>query len=236
MSVDHYENFPVASIILPKYLRQPVISIYRFARAADDIADEGHESATERLTALRSFHEALHLIATGQRQLLADMPVYLSSIFVPLATTIAEHQLPLVPFFDLLSAFEQDIQTKRYDDFATLQDYCRRSANPVGRLMLYLYRQTDRSSVEQSDAICTALQLINFVQDIAVDWQKDRIYLPKNEMARFEVVGVSDPSMQELVKIRRAFRQTPFRPNRFGITPHDARWLARSGSYREKSI
>jgi len=119
----------------------------------------------------------------------ADLPASLSRIFVPLAATISQQQLPLVPFFDLLSAFEQDIQTKRYEDFAALQRYCERSANPVGRLMLYLYRHTDKASLAQSDAICTALQLINFVQDVAIDWQKDRIYLPNDEMQRFGVTS-----------------------------------------------
>jgi squalene synthase HpnC len=111
-----------------------------------------------------------------------------------LADTISQHQLPLVPFFDLLSAFEQDIQTKRYEDFTALQHYCARSANPVGRLMLYLYNQADKASMTQSDAICTALQLINFAQDVALDWQKGRIYLPNNEMQRF---GVSPQSIGE---------------------------------------
>jgi len=189
MPVDHYENFPVASIVLPKHLRQPVEAIYRFARAADDIADEGQAPAEDRLAALGAFHDALHLIAKGQTLAVADLPASLSRIFVPLAATISQQQLPLVPFFDLLSAFEQDIQTKRYEDFAALQRYCERSANPVGRLMLYLYRHTDKASLAQSDAICTALQLVNFVQDVAIDWQKDRIYLPNDEMQRFGVTS-----------------------------------------------
>ncbi len=178
MAVDHYENFPVASLLLPKHLRRAVTDIYRFARGADDLADEGDASALERLAALKIYRLAILEIAEGK------IP---SASFQPLAETIAHHALPAAPFLDLLSAFEQDIQQKRYDDFATLLDYCRRSANPVGTLMLHLYETTDAVSMEQSGSICSALQLINFLQDIAIDWKKERIYLPQEDLIRFGV-------------------------------------------------
>ena len=115
------------------------------------------------------------------------MPPELSEIFTPLGQTIATHQLPLMPFYDLLSAFEQDVVQVRYADYASLQDYCRRSANPVGILMLHLYDCVDPTSLKQSDAICTALQLINFLQDVDIDWKKGRIYLPKSDLAKFGI-------------------------------------------------
>jgi squalene synthase HpnC len=186
MSVNHYENFPVASVLLPGTLRTAVTAIYRFARSADDIADEGNALAEERKASLASYRSALHTLAKtpGEKDFGSQE---LNQIFIPLAQTITQHQLPLSPFLDLLSAFEQDIELTRYDTFAMLVEYCRRSANPVGRLMLHLYKKTDAKSFEQSDAICTALQLINFLQDISIDWQKNRIYLPADEMRRFNV-------------------------------------------------
>jgi squalene synthase HpnC len=187
MSVDHYENFPVASVLLPRHLKKAVIDIYRFARSADDIADEGPASPSERLAQLQAYHQALHClsrpITTGD----PEVPPELTQIFIPLGQTISRHQLPLMPFYDLLSAFEQDIVKVRYADYGSLQDYCRRSANPVGILMLHLYDCVDQVSLEQSNAICTALQLINFLQDVAIDWNKGRIYLPQADLAKFGV-------------------------------------------------
>lgn len=204
MAVDHYENFPVASVLLPRRLRRPVTDIYRFARAADDIADEGQASDTERLAALAAFRAALHRIGAepgGQPEPAAE----LSPIFTPLAQTIAAHQLPLTPFLDLLSAFEQDVSVKRYDDYASLLDYCSRSANPVGRLMLHLFEAATPENLEQADAICTGLQLANFWQDVRVDWRKQRIYLPREDMLRHEVTeqdiatGRLTPQWRELM-------------------------------------
>jgi len=178
MAVDHYENFPVASVLLPAAIRADVVNLYRFARSADDIADEGDATSRERLVALSRYRQALHSIGEDPRlDSVGDED--LDRIFVPLARTIATHRLPLTPFADLLSAFEQDVSVKRYQTEQSLLDYCRRSANPVGRLMLALFKQTDVESLKQSDAICTSLQRINFLQDVAIDFSKDRIYLPK---------------------------------------------------------
>lgn len=187
MSVDHYENFPVASVLLPRHLRTAVINIYRFARSADDIADEGDATPAERLAQLRQYRHALHGLTSHGVHDPAENSAALSSIFTPLGNTIARHQLPLTPFYDLLSAFEQDVTQVRYPDYQTLSDYCRRSANPVGLLMLHLYESVDDTSRAQSDAICTALQLINFLQDVAIDWKKGRIYLPQSDMNKFGV-------------------------------------------------
>jgi squalene synthase HpnC len=187
MSANHYENFPVASFLLPRRLRQAVLNIYRFARSADDIADEGEASDAERLHALQTYRDALNACATPPVERPADLHTTLDAIFIPLGQTIVDHQLPLQPFEDLLSAFEQDIVQKRYVDQTALNHYCARSANPVGRLMLHLYGAIAQDTLDQSDAICTALQRINFLQDVAIDWQKSRIYLPQQELNRFGI-------------------------------------------------
>jgi phytoene synthase len=179
VSVAHYENFPVATFLLPRPLRPAVGVIYRFARTADDFADEGDVPAVDRLAALDRYERALDAIAAG------DPPV--EAPFPDLAAAIAEHRLPLALFRDLLSAFRQDVTTHRYATYADVLDYCRRSANPIGRLLLHLYRATTPDNLESSDAICTALQLVNFWQDIAVDWRRDRVYLPQEDLARFAV-------------------------------------------------
>jgi squalene synthase HpnC len=179
MPVEHYENFPVASFLLPKRLVPAVEAIYAFARSADDIADEGDADPDQRLAALARYEQALDTIARGEA---TDDPQ-----FARLAAVIAQYHLPLQPFRDLLSAFRQDVVVKRYPDFAALLDYCQRSANPVGLLMLSLYGAADEHNVRQSDAICSSLQLINFLQDVAIDREKDRIYLPADDLARFGV-------------------------------------------------
>ena len=180
MSVGHYENFPVASLLLPAPLRRPVEVIYRFARSADDFADEGSEPDEIRLANLSVYRAALVTIARGEtpgEPLLRD-----------LANVIREHRLPIQPFHDLLDAFAQDVTKKRYASYAEVLEYCRRSANPVGRLLLHLFKQTSESDLRRSDAICSALQLVNFWQDVDVDYAKDdRIYLPQDEMGRFGV-------------------------------------------------
>lgn len=179
MPVDHYENFPVASILLPAALRPAVEVIYAFARSADDLADEGDATPEQRLNALTAYEDELGRIAANQAPL--------TDLFRSLATIIKEHQLALQPFHDLLSAFKQDVVTTRYPNFDALLDYCRRSADPVGTLMLHLYAEADKENLRSSDSICSALQLINFWQDVAVDWQKQRIYLPQEDMLKFDV-------------------------------------------------
>ena len=183
MPVKHYENFPVASLLLPRKLRRPVETIYRFARSADDLADEGEVSAENRIAALAAYDTQLLRIAAGRPP--ARAPA--GEMFDVLAGVIAEYRLPIALFRDLLSAFLQDVTVKRYDDDAMLLDYCRRSANPVGRLMLVLHGADSELHRLWSDRICTALQWINFWQDIAIDRDKDRVYLPRTDLDRFEV-------------------------------------------------
>lgn len=185
MPVDHYENFPVASVLLPRRLRPAVEAIYAFARSADDIADEGNASAEQRLAELADYHTGLHGITGQGPGLPASHPRAI--IFKRLATAVQQHQLPLQPFFDLLSAFEQDITVKRYATEDQLLDYCRRSANPVGRLMLHLYGAATPQNIADSNAICTGLQLANFWQDVALDQAKGRVYLPQDALARHNV-------------------------------------------------
>ena len=179
MPVDHYENFPVASFLLPRRLVPAVEAIYAFARSADDLADEGDATPAERLAALHAYEEALGRIA---REEAPSDPM-----FERLAAVIAKFQLPLQPFHDLLSAFKQDVETTRYASYEEVLDYCARSANPVGLLMLHLYGAATEENVRDSDAICSALQLINFLQDVAIDQQKERIYLPMEDLSRFAV-------------------------------------------------
>lgn len=185
MSVDHYENFPVASLLLPSRLRPAVEAIYAFARSADDLADEGDADAEQRLNALNEYSQRLE-------QMASDLPLA-DPLFQRLQRVSRQWNLPLQPFRDLLSAFRQDVVTDRYADFASLLDYCRRSANPVGELMLHLYRMHQPELLGQSNAICSALQLINFLQDVAIDWKKQRIYLPLDDLARF---GITTEDLQ----------------------------------------
>jgi squalene synthase HpnC len=209
MPVDHYENFPVASFLLPKRLVPAVEAIYAFARSADDIADEGDATPAERLAALDHYEAALGAIGRGEPAAgapAAGAPAA-DPMFRRLAAVIAQYSLPLQPFYDLLSAFKQDVVVKRYPDFDGLLDYCRRSANPVGFLMLSLYKATGAANVRDSDAICSALQLINFLQDVAVDREKDRIYLPLDDLARFGVAParLDQPRLDERWRALMAF-------------------------------
>lgn len=179
--LSHYENFPVASLLLPRELRAPVAAIYRFARSADDIADEGTASREQRLARLQSYDAALEAIATGRP--VADD---LAPIFQPLREQHERLGLPLAPCHALISAFMQDVRQTRYANYAALLDYCTRSANPVGHLMLFLFEADTPQNRAMSDAICTALQLTNHWQDIAIDAAKGadgRIYLPQDELA-----------------------------------------------------
>jgi phytoene synthase len=201
MAVGHYENFPVASLLLPARLRRPVEIIYRFARSADDFADEGDDPPGIRLAKLSVYQTHLVTIAKGQTP--GD------PLFQDVARIIRDHGLPVQLFRDLLDAFAQDVTKKRYADYAEVLDYCRRSANPVGRLLLHLFKQTTDSDLRSSDAICSALQLVNFWQDAGIDYTKDgRVYLPQDEMARFGVTErhfqekASDRAWQELMRFQ----------------------------------
>jgi len=181
--VDHYENFPVASWLCPPRLRKPVAAIYGFARTADDIADEGMAPAAERLADLATFRSDLADCYAGR----PDSGRW-PGVFIPLRRAVLDFNLPQPLLEDLLSAFEQDVHKSRdgagYANRAELLDYCKHSANPVGRLLLHLYGIDDRSALEHSDAVCTALQLINFWQDVGLDVVRGRYYLPADDLQR----------------------------------------------------
>lgn len=178
-AVNHYENFPVASLLMPRHLRTATRVIYWFARSADDLADEGDATPQQRLMALQAYREELHRIERH------DTP--LTNLFIQLQAIIQQHQLPIVAFHDLLDAFMQDVQKTRYADFAEVMNYCKKSANPVGRLMLALYKDHDTRHLAYSDAICSSLQLLNFLQDIRIDYDKQRIYLPQTDLMRYHI-------------------------------------------------
>ncbi|RYF81544.1 MAG: squalene synthase HpnC [Comamonadaceae bacterium] len=190
---DHYENFPVASWLCPPRLRPPIAAIYGFARTADDIADEGDAAAPQRLADLNAFGQDLAAAAQGHGAS-ARWP----QVFGPLAQAIAKFSLPQALLHDLLDAFRQDVAwtqaARRYADAPELLDYCRRSANPVGRLLLHLANVDDAVARAQSDAICTSLQLINFWQDLSVDLPRGRFYLPLADCATH---GLSPSDFQQ---------------------------------------
>ena len=185
--VNHYENFPVASWLCPPHLRSAVVAIYRFARTADDLADEGDAAAHERLAQLALYRQALDACALGSHAVDTRWP----EVFTPLAMEIERHRLPLAQLHALLDAFEQDVRHTasghRYPRHDDLLNYCRLSANPVGRLLLHLYGLDAAPALAQSDHVCTALQLINFWQDLSVDVPRGRWYLPRDVMARHRV-------------------------------------------------
>ena len=179
----HYENFPVASFVLPADLREPIALIYQFARSADDFADEGQYSQTERLALLNHYVNELDLIkAKGRSE---------SAFFVAFAQMIDERKLPLAPFYDLLDAFKQDVTTTHYADFDAVLAYCKRSANPIGTLLLHLFNHATAENLAYSGHVCSALQLINFYQDIAIDFDEQfhqrRVYLCQDEMQAFGI-------------------------------------------------
>lgn len=184
MPVDHYENFPVASWLCPPALRPPIQAIYAFARTADDIADEGEATPAERLHALTAYRAELAACSDREAHVHADRWPH---VFRPLAAAITQFDLPRPLLHDLLDAFEQDARNPPYADRASLLDYCRRSANPIGRLLLHLYGVRDAKALARSDAVCSALQLINFWQDLGLDQRRGRNYLPADDTARFGV-------------------------------------------------
>lgn len=180
---EHYENFPVGSIALPKHLRHPVAMIYNFARQADDFADEGNHKAEHRLAMLNGYKKQLDIIKSGEKSN--------SNFFVEFGEIIRKHKLPLQPFYDLLSAFSQDVSKTEYANFEEILDYCDRSANPIGILLLHLFDKATPENLVYSNNVCTALQLINFYQDVAIDFDstshEKRVYLCQDEMREFEV-------------------------------------------------
>lgn len=177
-SREHYENFPVASVFLPKKTRKHIAVVYRFARNADDIADEGNMNEGQRTDILQIYKQQLTEALQGN---------YANDFWRALHNTIKTYKLTEEYFYDLLSAFEQDITKKRYETFNELLDYCSRSANPVGRIILEFFNIREHEALKYSDAICTALQLTNFYQDVSVDLKKGRIYLPAEDLERHNV-------------------------------------------------
>ena len=195
-AITHYENFPVASWLCPPALRAPIAAIYHFSRTADDIADEGDATAAQRLAELERYRADLLQLGTA-RQAQALAHTAWPQVFSPLALQMQLHHLPQDLLADLLSAFQQDIRMTAeqacYGSQAQLYDYCRRSANPVGRLLLHLYGLQDALALQRSDAICTALQLINFWQDLSVDLPRGRHYVPDEVLQRH---GLSRAALQ----------------------------------------
>ena len=200
MSIDHYENFPVASLLCPARLRPAVRALYAYARTADDLADEGVRPADERLALLDAYEADLRSVAAGR----TPSPRW-TGVFAALAPVLREHRLPLTLLVDLLDAFRQDVVQNRHADRAALLDYCRRSADPVGRLVLHLHGINDAASLQQSDAVCSGLQLANFWQDLGVDTRRGRLYVPLADCRRHGVspeallTGRAEPALGALL-------------------------------------
>jgi squalene synthase HpnC len=194
LAKEHYENFPVISFLLPKELKKHIAIIYWFSRTADDIADEGNQDQTERLKRLDFFQDRLKSLLSKR---------FSNELEFCLANTIEQKKLSTNYFFNLLRAFRQDIKKKRYENFEDVLEYCKYSANPVGRLILELFDYRDEELNQLSDKICSALQLTNFLQDTSIDFQKGRIYLPMDEMRSY---GVTD-QMFELKEINDNLKQ-----------------------------
>jgi squalene synthase HpnC len=178
--VGHYENFPVASWLCPPRLRPPVRAIYAFARTADDLADEGDAPPAQRVADLARYRTALDAAAAGE----PPAPDAWAQVFGPLQQQLRAHALPVPLLHDLLDAFVQDAGNPVYAQRSELLDYCRRSANPIGRLLLHLYGVDDAAALARSDAVCSALQLINFWQDLSVDLPRGRLYVPTEDLRR----------------------------------------------------
>ena len=174
----HYENFPVLSLTLPREVKKHIAVVYQFARQADDLADEGEINPEKRIQNLELYEKRFNDCLRGQ---------FITDFWMALKNTINEGNLTPKYFYDLLSAFKQDVYTKRYQNYNQLLDYCSRSANPVGRIVLEICGVRNEEAFRHSDYICTALQLTNFYQDVSVDWLKGRVYLPQDEMEKFGV-------------------------------------------------
>jgi len=193
----HYENFPVASLLIPKNYRKEIAVIYWFARSADDIADEGNIDPENRLAMLNKFELDFKDALNGSGE---------NSNLKFLAETIIKHNLDPKNFTDLISAFKQDVTKKSYSTFSEILDYCSRSANPVGRILLALFKITDEQAKIYSDKVCTALQLTNFYQDTNIDFEKGRNYYPQDEISMFKItqnmfeLKENNPNIKALVK------------------------------------
>lgn len=196
----HYENFPVASIFLPKHLREPIALIYSFARQADDFADEGDLSIEQRLNLLKTFCDELDLLHAYIKPK--------TPFFDALGRMIKARKLPYAPFYALLDAFSQDVTKTRYANFKEVLDYCERSANPIGQLLLHLYERATPENIKLSDNICSALQIINFLQDIAIDFKKNdgkqRIYMCQDELVSY---GITEQQIRNLVDYKVAVNE-----------------------------
>ena len=202
LASQHYENFPVASFALPKDLRYPIALIYHFARCADDFADEGSHTQAERLALLQGYVDELNIIkANGSSQ---------DAFFIEFAQMLRDRKLPLEPFYDLLDAFKQDVMKARYVNFDEVLDYCKRSANPIGALLLHLFNKASPKNLVYSDNICSALQLINFYQDVAIDFDDTdhprRIYCCQDEMQQFGITETQMAAQQSNVNWERFMR------------------------------
>ncbi len=193
----HYENFPVVSLFLPKNLQKHIAVVYEFARKADDFADEGDMIAEYRIQKLDSYENQFRKCLEGS---------YENDFWKALHNTIVQFNLTTQYFYDLISAFKQDVKKNRYDSYDEILDYCRRSANPVGRIILEFFGIKGNKLLTYSDAVCTALQLTNFYQDVSIDIKKDRIYIPGDEMSTFYVaeehfqLRKSDDNFKRLIK------------------------------------
>ncbi len=221
----HYENFPVASRLVPRHMRTHVAAVYAFARAADDFADEGRRSVDERHRLLDGWLCRLRDASANDanamsRPIIAGEPAHTHEIFAALAATMREKALPASLFEDLLSAFRQDVTVTRYAAWADVMDYCRRSANPIGRLVLRIAGYHDARLDSWSDAICTALQLTNFWQDLKIDFDRGRVYIPAEEMrthgaAPADLAGASmSPAWTRVVAAAVARTRALFREGR----------------------
>ncbi len=194
---NHYENFPVASFLIPRYYRNDVAIVYWFARTADDLADEGNVDSAKRLNDLNHFEDEFKRSLKGESN---------NQYFNQLSKTISEKKLSAKYFFDLLSAFRQDVVKNKYSNYEEIENYCSRSANPVGRILLELFNINEEEAIISSDKICTALQLTNFFQDTVIDIEKGRNYYPQNEMKMFGVMQKmfelkeNNPNIKALVK------------------------------------
>ena len=207
LAKSHYENFPVASILLPNHIQQPIFVIYAFARTADDIADEGSATNADRMQALVEYEEQLNDIEQG-----ADASQ--SPIFIALSDVIYSHQLPIQLFHDLLTAFKQDISQGRYQTDDDILDYCHHSANPIGRLLLHLGGEKSIKQLQESDALCTALQLINFYQDLRQDlYENNRLYLSLKRLSR---LGVTEHN----IDVNNTTKIAPLLRERYIFTNH----------------